>query len=43
MVTHDIETAVYADRVIHVRDGLIERIDETRDDILRGLNMKQEA
>ncbi|QUI22812.1 ABC transporter ATP-binding protein [Vallitalea pronyensis] len=43
MVTHDMETAVYADRVIHVRDGLIERIDETRDDILKGLNMKQEA
>lgn len=43
MVTHDMETAVYADRVIHVRDGLIERMDETRDDILKGLNMKQEA
>ncbi|WP_304942902.1 ABC transporter ATP-binding protein [Vallitalea guaymasensis] len=43
MVTHDTETAVYADRVIHVRDGLIERIDETKDDILKGINYKQEA
>lgn len=43
MVTHDVETAVYADRVIHMRDGIIERIDETKDAILEGLNMKQEA
>ncbi|GMQ56389.1 ABC transporter ATP-binding protein [Vallitalea sediminicola] len=43
MVTHDTETAIYADRVIHVRDGLIERIDETKDDILKGINYKQEA
>ncbi|QUH30480.1 ABC transporter ATP-binding protein [Vallitalea guaymasensis] len=27
IVTHDVETSVYANRVIHVRDGLIESID----------------
>lgn len=30
IVTHDVETSVYANRVIHVRDGLIESI-ETND------------
>lgn len=27
VVTHDIETAVYSDRIIHFRDGTIEKID----------------
>jgi putative ABC transport system ATP-binding protein len=41
IVTHDVETSVYANRVIHVRDGLIESI-ETNDD-RNELESKQEA
>jgi putative ABC transport system ATP-binding protein len=37
MVTHDTETSIYANRVIHVRDGLIEKVEE------KEIESKQEA
>lgn len=30
IVTHDLETAVYSDRIVHVRDGLIEKDEMNR-------------
>lgn len=43
IVTHDVETAVYANRVIHVRDGLIESIEEIEKKIENEMEEKQEA
>ncbi|GMQ62897.1 ABC transporter ATP-binding protein [Vallitalea maricola] len=40
IVTHDVETSVYANRVIHVRDGLIESIDSIDENEIES---KQEA
>ncbi|MCT4544726.1 MAG: ABC transporter ATP-binding protein [Vallitalea sp.] len=40
IVTHDVETSVYANRVIHVRDGLIEKIDVNEKN---EIEIKQEA
>ncbi|GKX31968.1 ABC transporter [Vallitalea longa] len=37
IVTHDVETSVYANRIIHVRDGLVEKIEN------KEIESKQEA
>lgn len=39
IVTHDVETSIYANRVIHVRDGLLEKVDT----IENGIDSKQEV
>lgn len=35
MVTHDQHLAAYADRIFHIRDGKILKIEENREKILR--------
>lgn len=37
IVTHDVETSIYANRIIHVRDGLVESIED------KEIESKQEA
>ncbi len=41
IVTHDVETSIYANRVIHVRDGLIESIEMNEIETIE--EKKQEA
>ncbi|NLX76030.1 MAG: ABC transporter ATP-binding protein [Clostridiaceae bacterium] len=42
LVSHDNEAAAYADRIIHIRDGLIERI-EVKDKYYKKFGLKESA